>query len=206
MEVLMQRRTFLNLSLAGLGTTVVMASPNPLQFIPNPSKEKWAILYGTWYGTARDASMWISEGMGGIAAIFDVRQAPPDLASYDHLIIGTAIRSGKGRPDLESYLQANSAKLKNKIRGLFAVCGNMGKIPGPQQVSTLVDNYLAKLCQAGKVPSQAFGGRITKSLMPPAEYQQIESMYTGMGIALDMDNLKRMDCLKFGKEILAGKA
>jgi hypothetical protein len=31
-------------------------------------------------------------------------------------------------------------------------------------------------------------------------------MYTGMGIALDMDNLKRMDCLKFGKEILAGKA
>lgn len=202
----MQRRTFLNLGIVGLGTTVAMAGPDPLQFIPNPSKEKWAILYGTWYGTARDASMWISEGMGGIAAIFDVRHAPSDLASYDHIIVGTAIRSGKGRPELESYLQANNAKLKNKIRGLFAVCGNRGKKPGPQEVTLLVDNYLAKICQAGKVPSQAFGGRITKSLMPTAEYQKIETMYSSLGVKLDMDNLSRADCLQFGKEILAGKA
>jgi menaquinone-dependent protoporphyrinogen IX oxidase len=206
MEVLMQRRTFLNLGIAGLGATVARAGPVPFQFIPNPSKEKWAILYGTWYGTSRDASIWISEGMGGIAAVFDIRQIPADLASYDHLVIGASIQSSRGRRELQSYLEANAPKLKNKIRGLFVVCGNMGRIPGPQQVTSLIDNYLAKLCQVDKVPKQAFGGRITKSLMPPAEYQSIENLYRGMNITLDMDNLRRADCLKFGQEILAAKA
>jgi len=61
----MERRTFINLGLTGLGTTLAMANSVPAQFIPKPSKEKWAVLFGTWYGTARDASVWISEGMGG---------------------------------------------------------------------------------------------------------------------------------------------
>jgi hypothetical protein len=87
----MERRTFLQLGVAGLGTTLAMASSAPAQFIPKSSKEKWAILYGTWYGTARDASVWISEGMGGIASVFDIRQVPADLSAYDHLIVGTAI-------------------------------------------------------------------------------------------------------------------
>jgi menaquinone-dependent protoporphyrinogen IX oxidase len=202
----MQRRTFLNLGIAGLGTTVALASPIPFQFIPNPSKEKWAILFGTWYGTSRDASVWISEGMGGIAAVFDVRQIPADLASYDHLIIGTSIESGKGRKELEAYLGENAAKIKNKIRALFIVCGNRGQKPGPQQTTAYIDNYLAKLCQVGKVPSHVFGGRITKSIMPPDVYNSIAKMYQSLNIPLDMDNLNRSECLQFGKEILAGKA
>ncbi len=202
----MQRRTFLNLGIAGLGTTVAMASPIPVQFIPNPSKEKWAILFGTWYGTSRDASIWISEGMGGIAAVFDIRQVPADLSSYDHLIVGTSIESGKGRKELETYLGANAAKIKDKIRALFVVCGNRGQKPGPQQTTTYVDSYLAKLCQVGTVPSHVFGGRITKSVMPPDVYSSIEKMYQSMNIPLDMDNLSRAECLQFGKEVLAGKA
>jgi len=202
----MQRRNFLNLGLAGLGTTVAMAGPMPFQFIPNPSKEKWAILFGTWYGTSRDASIWISEGMGGIAAVFDVRQVPTDLASYDHLVIGASIQSSRGRKELEAYLGANAAKIKDKIRGLFAVCGNRGQKPGPQQTTALIDNYLAKLCQVGSVPRHVFGGRITKSIMPPDVYNQIEKMYQSLNIPLDMDNLSRTECLQFGKEILAGKA
>jgi menaquinone-dependent protoporphyrinogen IX oxidase len=205
-EVLMERRTFLNLGIAGLGTTVAMASPVPFQFIPNPSKEKWAVLYGTWYGTSRDASIWISEGMGGIAAVFDVRQVPSDLEKYDHLVVGTSIQSAKGRKELQAYLEANAGKLKNKIRGLFAVCGNRGQKPGPQQTTDLIDNYLAKLCQVGAVPKHVFGGRITKSVMPPDVYQSIEKMYGSMNIPLPMDNLSRSECLQFGNEILAGKA
>ena len=83
----MERRTFINIGLTGLGTTLLMANTAPAQFIPKPSKEKWAVLFGTWYGSARDASVWVSEGMGGVASVFDVRQVPADLAGYDHLII-----------------------------------------------------------------------------------------------------------------------
>lgn len=202
----MKRRTFINIGLSGLGTSLLMANPSPAQFIPQPSKEKWAILFGTWYGTARDASVWVSEGMGGIASVFDVRQVPADLASYDHLVIGTAIRSSRGPKELDDYIAKNIDKLQPKIRGLFVVCGNLGKVPGPPQVQSLVDGYLGKTCKVSGVPSRAFGGRITQSLMPEAEFKSIQDMYAKIGGPPgDWDNLNRMECLKLGKEIYAAK-
>jgi len=202
----MERRTFLNIGLAGLGTTLAAASPAPPQYIPKPSKERWAILYGTWYGTARDASAWISEGMGGIAAVFDIRQVPPDLATYDHLVIGTAIQAGRGPKLLDAYITTNVDRLQPKIRGLFAVCGNLGKPPGAQQVKTYIDDYLAKLCRTTGVPVRVFGGRITQALMPEAEYKSILDMYAKMGgPSGDFDNLSRPDCLKLGKEIFSAR-
>lgn len=199
----MERRTFINLGIAGLGT-MAMAQGAAMQFIPNPSKEKWAVLYGTWFGTARDASVWISEGMGAIAAVFDVRHVPADLASYDHLIIGTAIQGGKGPKALDEYLAKNAGQLKGKIRGLFAVCGNLGKQPGPDQVTSYIDGYLAKVCQVGSVPNRVFGGRVTEALMDPAQYKMIADMYKQMGgPSSDFDNLNRMECLKLGREIKA---
>jgi menaquinone-dependent protoporphyrinogen IX oxidase len=206
LEMTMQRRTFINLGLVGLGTTLVTARPAPAQFIPKPSKEKWAILYGTWYGTARDASVWISEGMGGIASIFDIRQVPADLASYDHLIIGTAIHGGKGPAAFDAYLSSNIDRLKSKIRGLFVVCGNRGQMPGPQEVKPYIDDYLGRICRAPSVPKRVFGGRITQSLMPQAEYKSIQDMYAQIGGPPgDWDHLSRPECLKLGKEIYSAK-
>jgi menaquinone-dependent protoporphyrinogen IX oxidase len=203
----MERRTFINLGLTGLGTTIAMANATPMQFIPKPSKEKWAVLYGTWYGSSRDASIWISEGMGGIAAVFDIRQVPADLSAYDHLIIGTSIQGGRGPKALDEYISKNADRLRGKIRGLFAVCGNLGKPPGPQQVKTYIDGYLAQLCRVGSIPNRVFGGRITQALMPEAEFKQIADMYAKIGgPAGDWDNLNRMECLKLGKEIYSAKA
>jgi menaquinone-dependent protoporphyrinogen IX oxidase len=202
----MERRTFINIGLTSLGTTILTANAAAAQFIPKPSKEKWAVLFGTWYGTARDASVWISEGMGGIASVFDIRQVPADLASYDHLVIGTAIRSSRGPKELDDYIAKNAERLQGKIRGLFVVCGNLGKIPGPQQVKDLVEGYLAGICKVGGVPCRAFGGRITQSLMPEAEFKSIQDMYAKIGgPAGDWDNLNRLECVKFGKEIYAAK-
>jgi len=202
----MERRTFLNIGVVGLGALAI-AKPAAAQFIPKPSKYKWAILFGTWYGTARDASIWVSEGMGGIASVFDIRQAPMDLSSYDHLIIGTAIHGGKGPQALDAYLSSNSSQLKGKVRGLFAVCGNIGKQPGPPQVKSYIDGYLAKACQAESVPNRVFGGRVTKGLMEESEYKSVAEMYARMGGPKeDFDNLSRVECMKLGAEILATRA
>jgi hypothetical protein len=216
----MQRRTFINLGLAGLGTSLAMASPVP-QFIPKPSTKKWAILFATWYGTARDASIWISEGMGGIATVIDIRQVPgainqnldtvrqqhPDLfdirqsafdpSTYDYLVIGTAIRSFTGHPTLEAYLKNNVNQLQGKIRGYFAVCRNMGVTPGPAQITSYIDNYLANICKtSASLPRNVFGGRITRALMSSADLSSI-------GSTADCDNLKRSECIQLGKDILA---
>jgi len=194
----MQRRTFLNLGLVSLGTTFAIAGPSPLQYIPKPSKEKWAILFGTWYGTGRDASIWVSEGLGGIASVFDIRQKP-DLSSFDHLIVGTSIQGGRGRKELDTYIQNNISELQSKIRGIFAVCGARGQKPGPQQKEDYIDNYLAQLCQVQTVPSHVFGGRITKALMSEEQQRMFASME-------DYDNLSRSECMAFGTEILKSNA
>ncbi|MDR1726685.1 MAG: flavodoxin domain-containing protein [Acidobacteriota bacterium] len=202
----MERRTFLNIGAAGLGSLVV-AAPLRAQFIPAPSegKGKWAVIFATKYGTARDAAVWVSEGMGGIADVFDVRKPPADLAAYDHLVFGSAIQAFDVLPGIKQYVEANASKVKGKVRGLFAVCGNLAKMPGPEQVKTYIDDKLAALTGATSVPGNVFGGRITKVVWEPKEWESNMAMYKQMGVSTDdFDNLKRIDCLKLGAEILAG--
>jgi len=169
----------------------------PLEYYPMPSDKKWVVLYATWCGSTRDAALWISEGMDGIANVFDVRENP-DLSGYDHIVIGGAIRSGVTSPLLQEYLEKNKDVLKSKIRGYFAVCGNMMQPVGPEQTVAFVDNHLAKICGVSNVPSKVFLGRITFGLMEPDVRKQMQS-FPGMK---EYDNLKRPECLAFGKEVL----
>ena len=193
----MERRTFLN-GLAGAGAVYSISAIASPQFIPTASKEKWAVLFGTWAGTARDAGVWISEGMGGIAAVFDARQKP-DLKAYDHLVIGTAIHGGKGPKQFEEFIQENIADVKDKVRGYYVVCGSGGDRPGPQAQTNYIDNYLVKLCQTSAPISRAFPGRITKSLLSAEDAKVIERF-------TDYDHLDRWECMEFGKKILAARS
>jgi hypothetical protein len=186
----MERRDFFKLGVAaGVSAMALADNVRALDFYPTPSDKKVAVLFATWCGSSRDAAVWISEGMGGIAKVFDVRENP-DLTSFDHIVVGGSIRSGVTR----------------KVRGLFAVCGNGEKPVGPPQKASYIDNHLAKLCESGEVPSKVFNGRITKALIDPENRKRMEDMYPSFaGKPLeDYDLLKRADCLAFGKEILAG--
>jgi menaquinone-dependent protoporphyrinogen IX oxidase len=201
----MERRDFFKAGLAaGIGSIALANSGLALDFYPMPSNKKYAVLFGTWCGSSRDAAVWISEGMGGIADVFDVRENP-DLTKYDHIVVGGSIRSGVTRKELQDYLAKNKA-LKGKVRGLFAVCGNGEKPVGPQQKTAYIDNHLAKLTESGNVPSKVFNGRITKELLDPENLKMMESMYPKLaGKPLEnYDLLKRADCLALGKEILTG--
>ncbi len=190
----MDRRDFFKAGFAGIGTLAFADNLWALKYYPLPSTKKCAVLYSTWCGSARDAAVWISEGMGGIADVFDVREQP-DLKGFDHLIIGGAIRGMVTSQELQDYISQNKGWLKEKVRGLFAVCGNMRRPVGPQQTTRFIDLHLAKLCEVENVPSRVFLGRITKSLLDPETAKMMKNME-------DYDNLKRADCLAFGQEIL----
>jgi menaquinone-dependent protoporphyrinogen IX oxidase len=192
----MDRRRFFASGLAGLGAAALAGQARAMKYYPMPSDKKWAVLYATWCGASRDAAAWISEGMGGIADVFDVRENP-DLSGFEHVVIGGSIRMGAVSQELQAYLQKHRDVLKPGIAGLFAVCGNMGRPVGPEQTVTLIDNHLAKLAGTGSVPSRVFLGRVTKSLMDPQTAQMMAAFE-------DYDNLKRPECLAFGAEILAG--
>jgi menaquinone-dependent protoporphyrinogen IX oxidase len=191
----MDRQHFIRAGFAGLCTMALTEKLSALKYYPKQSERKCAVLYSTWCGSSRDAGVWISEGMGGIADVFDVRENP-DLKEVEHVVIGGSIRSMSTSKELQEYIQANKSWLSAKVRGLFAVCGNLGKAIGPQQSTLFIDNHLAKLCEVKNVPSKVFLGRVTKSLMDP----QTAAMMAGFE---DYDNLKRFECLAFGRDIFS---
>jgi len=190
----MKRRDFLKIGFAAFAASTLTRQSQALEFYPVKSDKKIAIVYGTWCGSTRDAAVWISEGMGAIAEVFDVREKS-DLKGYDHIIIGGAIRSFAVSKELQDFIQKNKELLKGKVRGLFAVCGNMGNPITPEVTKRYIDDHLAKRCEVSKVPARAFRGRITKSLMDPQTAKQFASFQ-------DYDNLSRSECMSLGKEIL----
>jgi len=192
----MKKRTFIKTTLLGLAALALPKKVSALEYYPNGSDMKWAVLYSTWCGSSRDAGVWISEGMDGIANVFDVRENP-DLSRYEHIVVGGSIRSGVTSDVMQEYLKLNAGILKSKIRGLFVVCGNRMQAPGPEQTTTLIDNHLAKLCGVASVPSKVFLGRITMGLLDASS----KEMMTSMNMP-EYDNLKREDCMAFGKEVL----
>jgi menaquinone-dependent protoporphyrinogen IX oxidase len=194
----MKKRTFIRTGLLGITAFLLPKKVFSLEYYPNQSEKKWAVLYATWCGSARDAGVWISEGMGGIANVFDVRENP-DLSQYDHVVVGGAIRAGKTSSQLQDYLAKNKDILKNRIRGYFAVCGNMMRPVGPEQKTSFIDNHLAQICGVNNLPSKVFLGRITFGLMEPEVRKQMQQMPN----MKEYDNLNRAECMAFGKEVLA---
>ena len=193
----MDRRAFLKTMMVGGGLTVFASNSYALKLFPNPGKQKWAILFGSRYGSARDASLWISEGMGGIADVFDARENP-DLSSSDYIIVGSGIYSGKIDQPLETYLTRNSTLISNRIKALFIVCGS-GDSPRAQAYVDL----LAKFCQAKPPLTRIFSGRVTKRLLNKDDYKIEEEVSKRRNQPFeDSDRLQRSDCLKFGEEIL----
>jgi menaquinone-dependent protoporphyrinogen oxidase len=193
----MDRRAFLETILVGGGLTILASNSYALKLFPNPGKQKWAILFGSRYGSARDASLWISEGMGGIADAFDARENP-DLSSFDYIIVGSGIYSGKIAQPLETYLTGKSGPISNKIKALFIVCGS-GDNPRAQAYVDL----LAKFCQAKPPLTRIFSGRVTKRLLNKEDYKIEEEVFKRRNQPFeDYDRLQRSDCLKFGEEIL----
>ncbi|NLB78239.1 MAG: hypothetical protein GX796_05160 [Clostridiaceae bacterium] len=193
----MNKRNFLKSCLATSGVLLIPRKLLALDFFPTTNKVEWAILFGTWYGTTRHASVWISEGMYGMSDVLDVRENP-DLSKYKHIIIGGAIRSGVVSNELQEYLTKHKAALKNKIRGLFAVCGNMRQPVTQEQYNVFIHNHLSQLVDSPGVPSKVFLGRITWGLMDPEVQKQMKSIPN----MEEYDNLKRSECMDFGREVL----
>lgn len=191
----MKRRSFIKTGVMGLGAMALTNKSWALKYYPNRSDKKWAIVYGTWCGSSRDAGVWISEGMDGIADVFDVRE-DPDLKTFDHVVVGGSIRMGKVSQELQDYLTKNKNVLKDKIRGYFCVCGNGKQPTGPEQVKMLIDNHLAQITGVSGVPARAFNGRITIGLIE----EQYKEMMKRFG---EYDLMKRADFMEFGKTILA---
>jgi flavodoxin len=194
----MDRRIFLKAILAGSGLTLLSSQSYALKLFPNPGKQKWAILFGSRYGSTRDASLWIAEGMGWVTDIFDARENP-DLTSYDGIIVGSGIYYSKIDQPLEAYLTKNAPTISGKVKALFAVCGSGGT---PRAQAFL--DALAGICKAKPSLQRSLPGRMTKKLLSKDDFKGLEESSKQRNRPFDdYDNLPRKDCLQFGEAILA---
>lgn len=193
----MEKREFFKKSLVAMGALLLPRKIFALEYYPAIANVEWAVLYSTWCGTSRDAAVWIAEGMDGIADVFDVRENP-DLSKYKYIVIGGSIRSGVTSQALQDYIIKNKEVIKPRIRGYFAVCGNMRQPLTKEQYNRFIDDHLAKLAGVGGLPSRVFPGRITFGLMEPEIKEQMKS-FPNME---EYDNLKRSECMAFGREVL----
>ncbi len=195
----MDRRTFLSsVVMAGGATLLVASQGNALRFFPHTGKQKWAVLFGSRYGAARDASIWISEGMGGIADVFDARENP-DLSSFEAVVVGSGIYMGKIDKPLDGYLAKNAPHFSSRIKALFIVCG-AGDTPRGQGFL----EGLTKACGVKPPLTKVFPGRLTRRLLNAEDYKVEEGVAKRRNQPYeDYDRLQRKDCLTFGEETLA---
>jgi hypothetical protein len=169
---------------AGIGAMVFSSPVRAVERLMASGKP-WAVIYGTECLSSRDAANWINNGLGGIADVLDVTTSP-DVDDYEYVIIGGPIQSGQLIDPVKIFVTNNKTALKNKIQGLFTLCGNSGSTNlSASTIRNYLTDQIVQLSGVTDKPAKLFPGRSTPDCG-----------------GLTYDNLKQADCEAFGKTIL----
>ena len=188
----MKRREFLQLGLTGVGAAALAGKARALEYYPKPSPKKWAVIYSTWCGSSRDAGVWVSEGMGGIADVFDVKENP-DLKTHEHIVLGSSIRGGKINPLMERYIRENRNLMNvavSRARAVLHIVGNRdvcltSSVPHLQR---LAGSCMPKEGYSPKCGATVFESPWEKALFDALEAEGVETFpqYPLAGRRLDL--------------------
>jgi len=106
---------------------------------------KTLILYATKNGATREIATRISQHISG-ATLHDLKQPNiPALATFDCVIVGSAIYAGAMRKEAKSFLAQHTNDLRGKPLGLFV----SGMVQG-DETRCFKDNVSASLLQSAK--------------------------------------------------------
>ena len=190
----MKRRTFLKASIASLGTTLLIPGISH----GTHTHKKIGVFCGSRYGSTKDASAWIALGMGGAGHIIDFKQ-DPDLSAFDYFVIGSGIYFGEIDTSLKRYIQHQVKHLKNKIIGLFVVCG--GGFKGAAERGYLTQ--FIKLCPTGSPLTAAFSGHMNIDILNNKDKKDLEHLFHEMGKPfVGFEKLPRDECFQFGRRVV----
>jgi flavodoxin len=155
----MFRRDMLKAGAAGIGTLALSKTAGAAGSFFKASEEKtWAVVYGSKCGSTKQIAEWINKGLGEIADVVDVT-TDPSVDDYEFLIIGGWISGGNLIKDVENFVTDNKDALKDKIAGLFTVCGNGGNPVGNSQIQSLLTEQIVKFSGVSDKPAKLFNGK-----------------------------------------------
>lgn len=122
------------------------------------------VVYGTWAGSTAEVADFIGRTLAGGGAKVDVKpvSSVKDLAGYRAVVIGSAIRTGKVKPEMKDFVKIHASELRKIPTAYFVVCMTM-KDDSPEN-RTVVDASLDPLReQVSPVDTGLFAGKMDYS-------------------------------------------
>jgi menaquinone-dependent protoporphyrinogen oxidase len=122
------------------------------------------VVYGTWAGSTAEVADVIGKTLAEGGARVDVKpvESVKSLAGYHAVVIGSAIRVGKVKPEVLAFVKKHQSELKGLPTAYFVVCMTM-KDDTPTNRKT-VDAYLDLLReQVRPVDVGLFAGKMDYS-------------------------------------------
>lgn len=119
---------------------------------------KALVIYGTRWGGTIDVAEKIGDALkdeGYFVEVFDAKQSPQNIDSYDLVIIGSGIRADKWTKESLIFMEKNMEVLKTKRTALFVSCQMADG--GKESQDKAKKLYLEKTAELYKLKPVAFG-------------------------------------------------
>lgn len=119
------------------------------------------VVYGSWAGSTAEVADFIGRTLAEGGARVEVKpvESVKSLSGYHAVLIGSAIRIGKVKPEIMAFVKRNSAELRQIPTVFFVVCMTM-KDDTPENRKT-VHAYLDPLREhVNPVDTGLFAGRM----------------------------------------------
>ena len=120
---------------------------------------KVLVIYGSrWGGTVNVAEKigQILKTEGCDVEVFDAKQSPRNIDSYDLVIVGSGIRADKWTKETLIFLEKNSLALKTKKTALFVSCQMADRVE-PDVRDKAKNQYLEKTAEQYGLKAIGYG-------------------------------------------------
>jgi menaquinone-dependent protoporphyrinogen IX oxidase len=119
---------------------------------------KALVIYGTRWGGTVNVAEKIGDSLkdeGYFVEVFNAKQSPQNVNSYDLVIIGSGIRADKWTKEILNFLGKNAGTLKTKKIALFVSCQMADD--GKESQDKAKKLYLEKTAEQYRLKPVAFG-------------------------------------------------
>jgi menaquinone-dependent protoporphyrinogen oxidase len=153
--------------------------------------KKALVVYATRCGSTQRVAQIISDELAknGYLADLTTPDKSKDVAPYNMVVVGTAIRAGKCMSEAQGFLKAKSNELASKKTSLFVVCLTMKE--DNQKSRAEADAYFKPLESFVKPASKGmFGGAMDFSKVPFIMRPILKKMGTPEGDFVDEGKIR----------------
>lgn len=159
--------------------------------------KKTLLLYYSFYGTTKETSQWVADGIGGDVDVLPINDFNKiDITNYEVVVLGTAIYMENVALQMQDFLQENRDKFKEKPIAIFIVAGSY-LISGERYLNLFETDLGQK-----PIATAYFGGRMFPEMLNEFHLNIMKKYWADRGQDVQtFDFRDKDDAISFGKKI-----